>query len=251
MDELALLIDLHRDGERQGPGSEDVTRQAIGLAGLDRTRPLTIADLGCGTGAASLVLARELDAHISAVDLSPDLLMTLTERARGQGLAGRITPIEASMDALPFDDETFDVLWSEAAVYSIGFAAGVTAWQRLLRPGGVLVVSELIWLTSTPPEEARLHWAHEYPQMGTGAERMADLERAGYAPVGFFVLPRSCWTERYYGPIAARIEAFLARHGHSAAAQAVVEAERTEAALYERYGAHYGYGMFIAVRPGS
>ncbi len=252
-DELALLIDLHRDGERQGPGSEATTRQAIALAGLDRTRPLTIADLRCGTGAASLVLARELDARISAVDLSPDLLAVLVDWVDSQGLAERITPIKASIDALPFGEGSFDVFWSEGAIYNIGFAEGVGAWYRLLRPGGVLVVSELIWFTPAPERPAALqaHWAAEYPQMGSASERMADLERAGYASAGFFVLPPACWTERYYRPLAARMDTFLARHGHSAPAQAVVQAERDEAALYERYGTHYGYGMFVAVRPAS
>ena len=50
MDELTLLADLHKAGLRQGPGSPDVTRRAMVLAGLDGSRPLEIADIGCGTG---------------------------------------------------------------------------------------------------------------------------------------------------------------------------------------------------------
>ena len=48
MDELTLLADLHKAGLRQGPGSPDVTRRAMVLAGLDGSRPLEIADIGCG-----------------------------------------------------------------------------------------------------------------------------------------------------------------------------------------------------------
>ena len=118
MDELTLLADLHKAGLRQGPGSPDVTRRAMGLAGLDGSRPLEIADIGCGTGGASLELARMLDARITAVDFLPSFLDVLRQRAQAQGL-GRIITLEASMDALPFTDASFDVIWSEGAVYNL------------------------------------------------------------------------------------------------------------------------------------
>ena len=72
MDELQLLLDLHQDGPRQGPGGDRETRLAVELSGLKHVSDLKIADIGCGTGASTLVLARELDAHITAVDFLPD-----------------------------------------------------------------------------------------------------------------------------------------------------------------------------------
>ena len=50
MDDYSLLIDLHLEGQRQGPGSDAVTELAVQLAGLDRSRPLAIADIGSGIG---------------------------------------------------------------------------------------------------------------------------------------------------------------------------------------------------------
>ena len=73
-DGYELLIDLHRDAERQGPGGVEQTLRAIELAGLDRTAPLRIADLGCGTGAAAKVLAEHLNAEIVAVDTAQAFL---------------------------------------------------------------------------------------------------------------------------------------------------------------------------------
>ena len=56
-----LLIDLHKDNARQGPGSENHTKMAIALSGLSRApEKLRIADIGCGTGASTLVLARAI-----------------------------------------------------------------------------------------------------------------------------------------------------------------------------------------------
>ncbi len=68
MDDYTLLADLHRGQRRQGPGGDPETVRAIELAMLDPSEPLRIADLGCGTGASTLQLARSLNARITAVD---------------------------------------------------------------------------------------------------------------------------------------------------------------------------------------
>lgn len=247
MDELTLLADLHKAGLRQGPGSPDVTRRAMVLAGLDGSRPLEIADIGCGTGAASLELARMLDARITAVDFLPSFLDVLRQRAQAQGL-GRIITLEASMDALPFTDASFDVIWSEGAVYNMGFEAGIAAWKRFLKPGGKLVLSEITWTTAARPQTITDYWTAQYPEIDTASAKLAVLERHGYRPEGYFLLPFCCWQEHYYGPLRERFPAFLDRHGHSPQAAAIVAAEEEEMALYQKYGQFYSYGMYVAAK---
>ena len=248
MDDLQLLIDLHIAGSRQGPGSEAVTRQAIALSGLEPSSDLRIADIGCGTGASALVLARELGAHVTAVDFLPDFLDRLNAAAKIAGLGDRIEMLEASMDALPFEAGQFDAVWSEGAIYNIGFEAGAKAWKRYLKPGGILAVSELTWLTHDRPAELQAHWDAQYPEVDTASAKMAVLERLGYAPVGYFVLPDSAWLDHYYRPMQQRFSGFLDRHANSEAAMAIVAAEETEISLYERYRDFVSYGFYIARR---
>lgn len=247
MDELTLLADLHKAGLRQGPGSPDVTRRAMVLAGLDGSRPLEITDIGCGTGGASLELARMLDARITAVDFLPSFLDVLRQRAQAQGL-GRIITLEASMDALPFTDASFDVIWSEGAVYNMGFEAGASAWKRFLKPGGKLVLSEITWTTAARPQTITDYWTAQYPEIDTASAKLAVLERHGYRPEGYFLLPPCCWQEHYYGPLRERFPAFLDRHEHSPQAAAIVAAEEKEMALYQKYGQFYSYGMYVAAK---
>lgn len=247
MDELTLLADLHKAGLRQGPGSPDVTRRATMLAGLDGSRPLEIADIGCGTGGASLELARMLNARITAVDFLPSFLDVLRQRAQAQGL-GRIITLEASMDALPFTDASFDVIWSEGAVYNMGFEAGIAAWKRFLKPGGKMVLSEITWTTAARPQTITDYWTAQYPEIDTASAKLAVLERHGYRPEGYFLLPPCCWQEHYYGPLRERFPAFLDRHGHSPQAAAIVAAEEKEMALYQKYGQFYSYGMYVAAK---
>lgn len=248
MDDLELLVDLHRIGARQGPGGDEETRRAIALSGLVGARELRVADIGCGTGASTLVLAEELDAHLVAIDLLEDFLRLLDGEARQRGRGEQITSVAASMDALPLPDGSLDAIWSEGAVYNVGFERGVQDWRRLLRPGGVLAVSELTWLTGERPAELEDHWASEYPEVGTASAKLAVLEVCGYTPIGYFPLPERCWLENYYRPLQERFDGFLARHGHSEGARAVVEAERHEIDLYERFAPFVSYGYFVARR---
>lgn len=246
MSDYELLIDMHRDGDRQGPGGDAETELALNLAGLDRTTPLKIADLGCGTGASTRQLARLLSAQITAVDFLPQFLDILNAKAAEMGLADQITTLACSIDDLPFEPESYDVIWSEGAIYNIGFEKGVREWRPYLKMGGLLVVSEITWLTATRPAEIHDFWVGEYPEIDVASAKMAVLEKEGYAPLGYFVLPEHCWLDNYYRPMQARHGAFLARHGHSEAAQAIVAAEVEEISLYERYKAYYSYGVYVA-----
>ncbi len=251
MDDLTLLIDLHRDGERQGPGGDDETRLAISLSGLRARTNLRIADIGCGTGAATRVLAHELDTTVTAVDLLPDFIHDLDIAADRAKLRERITTLIASMDALPFAAQSFDAIWSEGAIYNMGFASGIRAWRRLLKPDGILAVSELTWLTQARPAELQRHWLQQYPEVDTAAAKIALLEANGFSPLAYFTLPQQCWLDNYYRPLQARFAGFLARHGNSGAAEAIVAAEQNEIALYERNMAFVGYGYFIAKKVGD
>ncbi|MBN1295967.1 class I SAM-dependent methyltransferase [bacterium] len=246
MNELHLLIDLHKGANRQGPGGDAETAKAIDLANIDRNIPLKIADIGCGTGSSALLLARLLTADVTAVDFLHDFLDVLETRARRECVADKITALCASMDELPFTDEEYDVIWSEGAIYTIGFQKGVADWKRYLKPGGLLIVSEITWITRHRPTELQDYWDKEYPEIDTASAKIKVLEDNGYSPIGYFVLPEHCWIENYYEPLLANFDAFLIRHEHSQEARAIVEAECSEINLYKKFKTHYSYGVYIA-----
>ncbi|WP_223342212.1 trans-aconitate 2-methyltransferase [Synechocystis sp. PCC 7339] len=95
---LALMMDLHRDGPRQGPGSEAETIRALELTRIDTLAKLQVADIGCGTGASTLVLASKLqNAQITAIDIFPEFLDVLSAKARAMGYSEKIETLTESI----------------------------------------------------------------------------------------------------------------------------------------------------------
>jgi ubiquinone/menaquinone biosynthesis C-methylase UbiE len=248
MDEqtIKLLTDLHIHNKRQGPGSDGAFNLALSLSGIDVEADVQIADIGCGTGSATLPLLRDTKAHVTAVDFLPAFLDELKKQAETEGLTGRLTVLAEDMANLPFTDNQFDAIWSEGAIYNIGFKTGVEEWKRFLKPNGVLVASEITWLTADTPKELKEHWNQEYPEVATASEKMQILEEAGYTPIGYFPLDTKCWLEEYYNPIEASLDDFLSHNGNTAEAQEIAEAERKEIKLYKKYKDYVSYGMYIA-----
>jgi SAM-dependent methyltransferase len=155
------------------------------------------------------------------------------------------------MEALPFEEAAFDAIWSEGAIYNMGFAAGIEAWSKYLRPNGVIAVSELTWLTDERPGALQAYWQREYPEVDTASAKMALLERLGFSPIGYFALPAACWLDNYCRPMQRRFSAFLDRHQGSEAAKAIVAADEKDIALYENNMAFFGYGYYIARKNGA
>ena len=141
---------LHLNNDRQGPGSEEMTRLALDI--------YRMADLGCGTGAQTLTLAQELQGEIVAVDLFETFLEKMQERIHNAHLKASVTSLATSIDHLPFAEGEFDIIWSEGAVYNIGFRKGTGYWKNFLKEGGILAVSELSWTTGSRPNELEQFW---------------------------------------------------------------------------------------------
>jgi len=232
--------------QRQGPGSTADTLKALNLIEISNNKQLKLADIGCGSGAQTITLAENIDGQITAVDLFPEFLRKLEVKAEVKGLKNKIKTLEKSMDNLDFEQEELDIIWSEGAIYIMGFEAGIKSWKKFLKPGGYLAVSEITWLTDKRPEEIEKHWNSEYPEIDTASNKFKVLEKNGFTPAGYFYLPQSSWLENYYKPIEARFSDFLKRHDHSKAAEKIVENEKKEIQIYKKYKEYLSYGFYIA-----
>ena len=242
--DFTLITDFFRRLDRQGPGSVDQTLLALGfIDGLSDMKE--IADIGCGTGGQTLTLAHATNAHITAVDIFPRMLETLSERRAAAGLSDRITPVAASMFELPFEDEQFDMIWAEGSIYNIGFEKGLREWRRYLKPGGWIAVSEESWFTPDRSREIEEFWVNAYPYIDTTHRNISKMWEAGYTPVAHFTLPDRCWEEGFYDHQDRIFAAFLGDNAGRAAAQDMVDSMRREREIYCRYRQYCGYVFYI------
>jgi ubiquinone/menaquinone biosynthesis C-methylase UbiE len=246
MTEIELIIDLHLDNKRQGPGSPQETKKALDLIGIDKSENIKIADIGCGCGGQTITLAQNTNAEIIAIDLFPQFLEKLEQQIKTLGLNQRVKTQVASMEDLPFQPEEFDLIWSEGAVYNMGFEAGIRNWRKFLKPGGYLAISEISWLTDSRPQAIEDYWLREYPQIDTVSNKIKVLENNGYVPTAHFILPPYCWLENYYIPLQEGFEVFLKKHDNSELARIIVENEQKEIEIYKQFKDYYSYGFYIA-----
>lgn len=238
-----IFWQVHRNLPREAPGSDASTLQALAmLPGLPAST--RILDIGCGPGAQSVALARATKGDVTAIDTHQPFLDDLAHRAAQAGLAERVHPLNASMFDLNFN-QPFDLLWSEGAIYIIGFERGLREWRKLLKPGGFIAVTEASWLKPNPPEAAHRFWSEAYPDMATVEENLARLSAAGYRSLGHFTLPKSDWWDNYYHPMAARIELLREKYPNNPEAQAILDLEYAEIELYRQYSDWYGYVFYV------
>ena len=176
----------------------------------------------------------------------PQFLEMLMKKAKENNLINRIVAEEMLMDNLTFEKNSFDVIWSEGAIYNIGFENGLYLWRKYLKDNGFIAVSEISWLTDTRPEEIQQYWVNAYQEIDTIENKLSVIEKCGYTSVAHFVLDYKCWIDNYYQPILERSEAFLKKYDYADEVKEFVEAGKIEADMYNRFKDYYSYVFYIA-----
>jgi trans-aconitate methyltransferase len=238
-------IDLLFGGMAQlGPGSDADT-----LAVLRRlpAQPFdVVVDAGCGTGRQTLVLAKQLGTRIHALDSHEPFLGELTRRARARGVEDLVHVHCMDMGDIPRVFLRIDLLWSEGAAYSIGFARALATWLPAMSAGGLAVVSELSWLREQAPNAVREFFASGYPSMQSVPRNLAVAETAGYRVLTTYTLPREAWTAGYYDVLEPRARALLDHV--DGAVRALASETIREIEIFRHGDDSYGYVFYVLQR---
>lgn len=235
-----VFWELHSGLDREAPGDDADTLAALRLAGL--SGPISVLDLGCGPGASALTLLGALpEAQVTGLDAHAPFLEAARAQVATAGFAERFTAVEADMGQPPFPQASFDLIWSEGAIYSIGVEAALAAWTPLLRPGGRLVFSDAVWLTDAPDPVAAANWA-EYPAMTDAAGVRAKIAAADLTLLGDVELCDAAW-DNYYRPLAVRATALEKAHGRD---HPVLRDARAEIAARRDHPDDFAYVFFVA-----
>jgi SAM-dependent methyltransferase len=239
-----IFWELHRGLPRQGPGDNPFTRRALRAAGPLPPEPVVV-DLGCGPGMQTRELARVLGSRVIGIDNHAPFLAELKALSEQEGIGDLVETREADMAELPFEPGSIDLIWSEGALYILGFKRGLTLWRPLLRPRGAVAVTEAAWLKPGAPAEIRQYWDQGYPAMVSREENVGKAERCGYRVLEHFALPAEAWWTHYYTPIESRLPEFRRRYAGNREAEAVLDAEALEIDLFRKYHDYYGYVFYV------
>jgi SAM-dependent methyltransferase len=243
--------ELFRGLDQLGPGDEEST-----LAVLERVQPFLpaeplVADMGCGVGASALVIARAMPtARVIAIDNHPSFVDRLRERAASEGLSKRVTARVGDMgdpQLCGFHAGSLHLIWAESSIYATGREQALRAWRDLLRPGGCMVFSDVVWTAS---REARspttvAFWAQEYPAMTDCGAVSRQLSEHGLKPIDEIEMPRSAWSN-YYDPVRARIAAIRPDVEPGSALHRVLAIMDEEIAVFDSNDGSFASIFFIA-----
>ncbi|HSH45497.1 MAG TPA: methyltransferase domain-containing protein [Longimicrobiales bacterium] len=135
------------------PGEEALYRSILRLVDLGPEDEFVIAP--CGRGVGALFLAETTGAAGAGSDPDDVMVSVANRRARGADLAGRLHFDTSPPDDLPYQDEVFDVALGTMELSTTGDpAAAVGELVRVTRPGGVIVLVQLVWTRKPDPGTA-------------------------------------------------------------------------------------------------
>jgi SAM-dependent methyltransferase len=236
-----------------GPGDAVTTRDLVERLRSDLPSESCVADFGCGVGASALVLAQSLPkAHVLALDSHAPFIARLESTANAHGLGERISAVVGDMmEPPPLEGVTggFDLIWSESSIYSIGRTNAFTCWRPLLKPGGWLVFSDIVWQCepTARSDKASAFWAKEYPDITTADAVVDELITAGFNPLDPVLSGRESWSN-YYEPLRERLR-LLVKHGDRPQALIDVMAEfEREIDVFDCTGDDVALSFFLARR---
>jgi tocopherol O-methyltransferase len=102
--------------------------------------PQNIIDVGCGIGGSTLHLAQKFGSKATGITLSPVQASRGQERAIAAGLADQVSFAVANALEMPFEDDTFDLVWSlESGEHMPDKAKFLSECYRVLKPGGKMI----------------------------------------------------------------------------------------------------------------
>lgn len=136
LDDLAPLDEFHALGRPATLALAELAQIAEG----DR-----VLDVGAGIGGPARLLADRFGAQVTALDPTERFCAADEMLCRATGLADRVSVVRGDALALPFEDASFDVAWTQHVAMSIEDKAGMYAeMRRVLAPGGRVAIFDVV-----------------------------------------------------------------------------------------------------------
>ena len=240
----ALFYKIYNALPRGGPGNVESTRKAFELLPDLPDNP-KILDIGCGKGIHTIELAKMSDGRIVAVDNHRPFLDAHKQSAILAGVSDRLLCLQGDMFSLGFRPNAFDLIWSEGAIYILGFENGLKSCKQLVRENGYVAVTEISWLKENPPSDLSDFFHKEYPDMNDIQGNFEIIDTVGYDLIDYFILTEDAWWDDYYSPLEQKIQELIPEYKDNTDAQELFKSIELEIDMYRKFSDYYGYVFYI------
>ncbi|MCK4238202.1 MAG: class I SAM-dependent methyltransferase [Candidatus Lokiarchaeota archaeon] len=215
-----LLFEIDQDHFREN--FNKYTRKAFQL--LSELEKPRILDIGCGSGVATIELAKLSNSEIIGIDINQSLLDKLNRKIEENGFSNRMKALKCSLFEMDFPDEYFDIIWSEGSIFIIGFEKGLKEWSRLLKTNGFLVVHD---------------------EKKNVSNKIKKIHSCGYKLINYFSLPDDAWWIEYYNPLEIRIKELRKKYGNNPEALKIFKKYQNEIDMVKKNHKDYGSIFYI------
>lgn len=239
-----IFLEIFGSLPRQGPGNLASAQKALRYCENLPNTP-EILDLGCGTGAQTFQLAELTHGSIVAVDQQSTSIEKLNQQLAQLTLTDRIRAQVGDMAEPMMAPSSFDLIWSEGALYNIGIPRALSICAGLLRKSGYLVFTDAVWCSANPPDSVKAIFESDYPTMGTVADLVSLIESSTFELLNHFPLPPEAWWDDFYTPMERIIEEFLGKYADDPEALEILKQLALEPAAHRKNSDYYNYEFFI------
>jgi len=244
---MEYFYELFEALPRGGPGDNKSTRKAFNTIPNPPEKPL-ILDIGCGPGVQTIELAKLSKGTIIALDNHQAFLDKLIKNANEEELLDHIVPKNISMLDMDFEENAFDIIWSEGALYFMGFQNGLRRCHQLLKNDGFLAVTEIVYLVNNPPAPLSQYFEKEYPDIKPVKDKIDLIQNERFHLISNFTLPESSWLDCFYLPMEEELTRLNKKYQSNEIALGIFEELKNEINLYKKFSDFYGYEFSIMQR---